>query len=447
MSVLLKTARDMQKAALDAVEPAAAVRRFVQRNGTTLQVSDRAYNLAQVQHIYLLAAGKAALPMAAATAAILADRLTSGVALTKYGHAEACGRPLPESIEMIEAGHPIPDENCLRGARAIADLAQMAGEADLVLCLISGGGSALLTLPAGELSLADLQHLTEALLRSGATIGEINTVRKHLSAVKGGNLAHLVSPATLISLVLSDVIGDPLEVIASGPTVPDPTTVDDAQRVLAGYGEPLADPSHYLRETPKPGDPIFEKVQNVVIGSNRQAALAAAACARQRGFHTLLLGTFLEGEAREAGKLAAGLAKAVRAHGDPVPPPACLILGGETTVTVRGKGKGGRNQELALSAAIALAGWPDILLMTLATDGGDGPTDAAGAVVTGSTVERARASGLDPHAALAQNDSYPFFQALGDLIQTGPTGTNVNDLLFILVGGMAEAGPPPDLCC
>jgi glycerate 2-kinase len=227
--------------------------------------------------------------------------------------------------------------------------------------------------------------------------------------------------------------------------VPDPTTVEDAHRVMARYGEPLADAGRYLRETPKTGDPMFERAQNVVIGSNRQAALAAVERARQLGFHTLLLGTFLEGEAREAGKVAAGLAKAVRTHGDPVPRPACLVLGGETTVTVTGNGKGGRNQELALSAAIALDGWPDILLMAVATDGGDGPTDAAGAVVTGSTVDRARAMGLDPHAALARNDSYSFFKALGDLIQTGPTGTNVNDLLFILVGGKAEAGHPPGL--
>jgi glycerate 2-kinase len=444
MSKLLQAARELQKAALEAVEPAAAVRRYLQRNGSMLQVSGRAYDLTQYRHVYLLGVGKAAVPMAAAAADILADCLTTGVVLTKYGHAEASARALPDSIQVIEAGHPVPDVNCLRGARAIVDLAQKAGEADLVVCLISGGGSALLTLPAGDLSLAELQQLTETLLRSGATIGEMNTVRKHLSAIKGGNLARLVSPAALVGLVLSDVIGDPLEVIASGPTAPDPTTVEDARRALARYGVPLADWEPHLRETPKPGDPIFETVQHVIVGSNRQAALAAAERARQLGYHTSPLGSFLEGEAREVGKVAAGLAKAVRAHGDPVPPPACLILGGETTVTVLGDGRGGRNQELALSAAIALAGWPEVLLMALATDGGDGPTDAAGAIVTGDTVGRAQALGLNPHAALARNDSYPFFEALGDLIQTGPTGTNVNDLLFVLVGESAEAGRSPD---
>jgi hydroxypyruvate reductase len=282
------------------------------------------------------------------------------------------------------------------------------------------------------MTLSDLQALTERLLRSGATINEINAVRKHCSAIKGGHLARLVAPANMITLVLSDVIGDPLDVIASGPTVPDSTTVADARKVLGRYGS--RNKASVLRETPKEGDPIFRRVQNVIVGSNRLAALAAAEKARSLGFNTSLLGVYLEGEAREVANVVAALAKGIRAHGDPIPPPACLVWGGETTVTVRGEGKGGRNQELALAAALALDGWPDVLVMALATDGTDGPTDAAGAIITGKTIARAREQGLDARSALEANDSYHFFDALDALIRTGPTGTNVNDLLFVLVG-------------
>jgi len=332
-------------------------------------------------------------------------------------------------VTLLEAGHPLPDANSVRGAEAITEIARRAGAHDLVLCLLSGGGSALLTLPVVEMSLEDIQALTDDLLRSGATIQELNTVRKHLSQIAGGHLARLAAPAVLVTLVLSDVIGDPLDVIASGPTVPDPTTVAEAQAVLARRGVGRSLP---LRETPKPGDPAFARVEHVIIGSNRLAALAALERARALGYRSLLLGTYLEGEAREVGRVAAALAKGVLAHGDPLGPPACLVWGGETTVTVRGTGRGGRNQELALGAALALDGWQGVLVMALATDGSDGPTDAAGAIATGETLARARALGLDPHAALAENDSYTFFAALDDLLRTGPTGTNVNDLLFIL---------------
>jgi glycerate 2-kinase len=282
------------------------------------------------------------------------------------------------------------------------------------------------------LDLDDLQELTDALLRSGATINELNTVRKHWSSFKGGNLARLAAPAAVVTLVLSDVVGDPLDVIASGPTVPDPTTTADAQEILDRYsiwpGRPVP-----FQKTPKPGDAVFERVHHVIVGSNRQAAVAALERARQLGFNGLLLSTYVEGEAREVARVAAALAKGVRSYGDPIPAPACLVWGGETTVTIRGDGKGGRNQELALAAALALEGWPGVMLVPLATDGTDGPTDAAGALVTGETVARARALGLDPLAALMANDSYTFFDELGDLIRIGPTGTNVNDLLFLLV--------------
>ncbi|MEE8389907.1 MAG: glycerate kinase [Anaerolineae bacterium] len=429
-------ATELQRAALAAVEPAAAVRRHVHREGDVLVIADRRYDLAAYERVFVVAGGKAAVPMTAAVEDILGDCLTAGVAVTKYG-SPSLDLQSP-NLQVVEAGHPVPDGNSVRGAQAIVDLARRATERDLVVCLISGGGSALLTLPVPGLTLADLQALTGALLRSGATINEINTVRKHCSQIKGGNLARLAAPATVVTLILSDVVGDPLDVIASGPTVPDQTTVADAQAVLRRYRieETRFFPKNLvsLRETPKPGNSAFERVQHVVVGSNRLAAAAAVERACQLGFNALLLSTYVEGEAREVARVAAALAKGMRAHSDPLPPPACLVWGGETTVTVRGEGKGGRNQELALAAALALDGWSGLLVMALATDGTDGPTDAAGAVITGETVARARALGLDPQATLETNDSYSLFDALGNLIRIGPTGTNVNDLLFILVG-------------
>ena len=434
---LYTIATELQRVALAAVEPAVVVHRYVQREGSRLVVADQDYDLSNYERVFVTGGGKAAMPMASAVADILGSHLTAGAVVTKYGHANPSQLQATDfqssNLQILEAGHPVPDENSVRGAQAVADLAHQATERDLVICLISGGGSALLTLPVPGLALADLQALTDALLRSGATINELNTVRKHWSRIKGGQLARLAAPATLVTLVLSDVVGDPLDVIASGPTVPDPTTVADAQAVLERYGiRPRR--SVPLQETPKPGDPAFDRVQHVVVGSNRLAALAAVKKARQLGFNALLLSTYVEGEAREVAHVAAALAKGVCTYGDPLPPPACLVWGGETTVTVRGGGKGGRNQELALAAALALDGWPGVLVMALATDGTDGPTDGAGAVVTGETVARAHALGLDPQTALASNNSYTFFDTLGDLLRTGPTGTNVNDLLFILVG-------------
>jgi hydroxypyruvate reductase len=424
---LQAAATKLQQAALAAVEPAAAVRWHVRREGDVLLIADRRYDLSDYERVFVGGGGKAAVSMAAAIAEILGERLTEGVVVTKYEHAR--GRSIP-GIQVIEAGHPVPDENSVHGAQAVADLVGRATERDLVICLISGGGSALLTLPVPGLTLADLQSLTDALLRCGATINEVNTVRKHCSGIKGGNLARLTAPAQMITLVLSDVVGDPLDVIASGPTVPDTTTAADAREVLARYGIPAALP---LQETLKPGDAVFDKVQNVVVGSNRLAALAAVEKARELGFDALLLSTYVEGESRDVGRVAAALAKGIRAHGDPLSPPACLVWGGETTVTVRGEGLGGRNQELALAAALTLDGWPSVLVMALATDGNDGPTDAAGAIVTGETLVHARELGLDARTALEANDGYHFFDELGDLIRTGPTGTNVNDLLFVLV--------------
>jgi glycerate 2-kinase len=426
-------------AALAAVEPAAAVARFLRRDGDALSAGERAFDLRRVGRVIVVGAGKAGAPMASAAAGILGDRVSAGLVVVKDGHA---GVAAPDHIRIVESGHPVPDERGVAAARELAALLGGLAPDDLVIALISGGGSALLTLPAPGVSLADVQALTGRLLASGASIGEINTLRKHLDGLKGGGLARLARPAALVTLILSDVVASPLDIIASGPTVPDPSTFADALAVLARYELEAAAPAailgHLRRgaagavpETPKPGDPAFAGVSNILVGSNELAAGAALHAARAEGFHPLLLTTSLEAEAREAGRVLAALLREVAASGRPAPRPACLIAGGETTVTLRGAGRGGRNQELALAAAPGLAGLADVALVALATDGGDGPTDAAGAVATGETAARARALGLDPAAHLARNDAYPFFAALDDLLLPGPTATNVNDLTFL----------------
>ncbi|MDW8328194.1 MAG: glycerate kinase [Anaerolineales bacterium] len=433
------------RAALAAVDPRAAVRRYLQVEPgpvTRLRLDSGEWTLRPENRIVLVAVGKAAAPMAEAAAALLGPKLSAGIVVTKYGHA--AGVQLPSTLTLIEAGHPVPDANGLAGAHRITELAGGLSAGDLLLVLLSGGASALLPAPAPGLTLDDVQALTTLLLRAGATIAEINAVRKHTDRLKGGGLARLAQPASVIALILSDVVGDPLEVIASGPTVPDSTTFADVWAMLARYRLteqlPSAIAAHLqaglagtLPETPKPGDPLFERVTNVLVGSNRQAAQAALREAERLGYRPLLLGTFIEGEAREVGRVTAALAKSVRVHGDPLSPPACLVWGGETTVTVRGSGRGGRNQELALAAALALDGVPGVALMAFGTDGTDGPTDAAGGLVDGGTAARARALGLDLWQALADNNSYPALDALGALVKTGPTGTNVNDLLILLV--------------
>ncbi len=441
-SALRETILAVQQAALDAVEPGAAVRRHVQRQGNLLTVAGRAYDLATIERVWVVGGGKAATAMVAALYGILGERLTGGLAITKYDHIDPSLATGP--VEVAEAGHPLPDDAGVDGARRMADLLAGTAEHDLVLAVVSGGGSALMTLPAEGLTLDDLQNTTELLLRCGATIVELNMVRKHLSAIKGGGLARLAAPAPVASLVLSDVVGDPLDVIASGPLSPDTSTFGDAWSVVERYDLverlPLAVRARLeagldgrLADTPKPGDPLFEQVYNVVVGSNRQAAQAAVDAARARGLNALLLSTFVEGEAREVAHVAAALAKELHSYNRPVPRPACLVWGGETIVRVRGEGKGGRNQELALAAALAMEGLPGVVLVALGTDGTDGPTDAAGAVATGGTVARARSLGLEPEIYLDHNNSYVFFDFLGDLICTGPTGTNVNDLLMLYV--------------
>jgi len=427
------------EAALAAVDPRACTRQALQRAGDQVLVGQQLYDLSRAQNLYVAGCGKASAPMAQAAEDVLGDRIAAGVVVVKYGHTAPT-----RQTRLVEAGHPVPDDRGLAGTQAVVDLVQRAGPDDLVVVLISGGGSALLTLPAPGLVLEDLQDLTELLLRCGAAIHEVNTLRKHCSAVKGGQLARHIAPARALGLILSDVVGNPLDAIASGPLVPDPTTFADAWTVVDQYGlvdrlpprvrqHLQAGQCGAVPETPKPGDPVFDRVQAVVVGDNARAATRAAQAAAAAGYHAQVLSTFLEGEAREVARVVAALGKEVARHGRPLPPPACLVLGGETTVTLRGTGTGGRNQELALAAALALEGWPGITVVALGTDGNDGPTDAAGGMVDGGTVVRAHAAGLDPLAHLRNNDAYPLLRATDDLLATGPTNTNVNDLILVFV--------------
>ena len=433
-------ALDLIHAALAAVEPAAAVRRHLRRDGDMLFVGEKtSFDLAEVENVYVVGAGKASAVMATAVEEILADRLTDGVVNVKYGNAVPTRK-----VRVVQAGHPIPDDKGEHGAREIVEMCRRAGPRDLVICLISGGGSALMPLPVEGVSLNDKRRLTDALLRSGATINEMNALRKHLSQVKGGQLARAAQPAEVVSLIISDVVAAPLDVIASGPTVPDHSTYADAMAALEAHALDDRIPAAVrqvldrgmageLPETPKPGDPCFARCHNVVIGSNDIAARALTRRAEARGMNAMVLSNFVEGEAREVGIVLAAIAREIAASGNPVKRPACVVSSGETTVTVRGQGRGGRNQELALAAALKMADLPDAMVVGFATDGVDGPTDAAGAIAFGDTLARAHAADLDPARFLADNDSYNFFQKLGDLITTGPTNTNVADLMFVLL--------------
>lgn len=436
---LRKAAGEIFQAALDAANPRVAIHRHLQREGEKLLVNGEAYDLGRGR-ICVVGAGKAAGAMAAAVEEVLEDRVSDGVIVVKDGHSVALRR-----IRIFEASHPVPDVRGMKGTDAILALLAATRPEDLVIVLISGGGSALLPAPVEGIDFSEKQTATRELLASGATIEEINAVRKHCSRLKGGQLARAVQPASCLTLVLSDVIDDPLDVIASGPTVPDPTTYEDALRVLYRYVLQDRMPASIWRhlergargkepETPKAGDACFEKSRYVIVGNNRASLLAARDRAARLGFHALLLTTALRGESREVGRVLAALLLEIRRSGHPIPPPACLLLGGETTVTIRGKGKGGRNQELALAGAIDIAGAQDCVIFSAGTDGSDGPTEAAGAVADGQTCVRAKAAGADPLRALEDNDSYPFFQDLGDLVQTGPTLTNVMDVTLLLAG-------------
>jgi glycerate 2-kinase len=381
----------------------------------------------------VLGAGKAAAAMARAVERHMPGRI-EGLVVTRYGHAVPCAR-----VEVVEAAHPVPDAAGRAAARRILDQAEQAGEDDLVLCLISGGASALLALPAGDISLEDKQAVNRALLASGADITQMNAVRKHLSAIKGGRLAAAAHPARVVSLLISDVPGDDPAVIGSGPTVPDPTTFADALSILRQYRiePPAAAVAEHLRaardETPKPGDPRLAGAETIIVARPQASLEAAATRARAAGIVPMILGDALEGEAREVGKVLAGIALQVRRHGQPAPPPCVLLSGGETTVTVRGAGRGGRNAEFLLALALQLHGTPGISALAADTDGIDGSEDNAGAIVAPDTLACARAHGVDAVAMLADNDGYGFFKGLGDLVVTGPTLTNVNDFRAILI--------------
>jgi glycerate 2-kinase len=427
-------------AALKAADPARGIEMLIRVEGGALYAGKHRYDLSRFRTIQVVGAGKASAVMARAVEKLLGRRVSGGLINTKYEHLAKVKR-----VELHEASHPVPDEAGVAGARRIAEIARGAGEEDLVIALISGGASALLPLPAEGITLAEKQATTKLLLACGATINEINCVRKHISGIKGGQLARLTAPATLLALLLSDVIGDPLDVIGSGPAAPDDSTFQQAWDVFEKFGITGKLPAPVRKrieagvrgeipETPKSGDACFRRTRNLIVGSNRQAVDAAAAAARELGYRPVVLSTLVEGETREIAAMHCAIAREALLSGRPAKPPVCFISGGETTVTLKGDGKGGRNMEFALACALALDGVEDVLAFSAGTDGTDGPTDAAGAWASGLTAGRARARGLNPQAFLACNDSYNFFEQSGGLVMTGPTGTNVMDVRLMLAG-------------
>ncbi len=430
---------DALNAALEAVDPKAIIKSKVKIKGETLKIGKLTFNLSKFKNTYVVGGGKACGPMAEALVELLGDRIKEGAINVPHSSTSyRTGR-----VKLQRAGHPIPDQSGVKGAARMLKLVGKAEENDLVFCLISGGGSSLMPQPRSGISLEDKQKVTDALLKSGATINEFNTVRKHISGLKGGWLAKAAYPATVVNLILSDVVGDPLDFIASGPSVPDTTTFHDAIEVLKNYKlwskvpdsvrKVLTDGERGLiPETPKLGDRVFRKVHNIVVGNNFTTSHAAYKTFRKARVNSLLLTSTLEGQAREAGTMLASIAKEIVASGNPVPKPAGVVAGGETTVTVAGRGKGGRNQEIALSAALRIGSMDGVVIASMSTDGVDGPTDAAGAIVDGKTLQRARNLGLSPREFLAKNDSYTFFSRLSDLVFTGPTGTNVCDVAVIV---------------
>ena len=437
---LRHSARRVLDAAIAAGDAGRLTRRALVREGSRLRVGDRVFDLGRVRRVVVVGAGKASGTMAEAAEAVLDGVPVEGLVAVKERRD-----PGPRRIPVVESGHPVPDARGEAAGEEILRLVRDAGPDDLVLCLISGGGSALTPSPVPGVTLTEKQAVTRILLECGATINELNAVRKHLSRLKGGRLARAAHPAPVVALLLSDVIGDPLDVIASGPTAPDPTTFEDALAILDRFGLrarlPPAVRAHLeagargeVADTPKAGDPALAGVTNVVIGNNGLVVEAAVAEARQLGFAPCLLTRRLQGEAREVARVFAAVLDEVGRSGSPVVRPACLIAGGETTVTIRGRGTGGRCQEFALALVPELAAMRDVVVLAAGTDGNDGPTDAAGAVVDPTTLERARGKGLDVQHALAENDSHRFFAALGDLVVTGPTGSNLMDIYLGVIG-------------
>ncbi|MEM3458092.1 MAG: glycerate kinase [Candidatus Bathyarchaeia archaeon] len=434
-----KLALESLEHALKTVDPKQIIKTKLRVKNSTLYVDGYSFDLKRFKNVYVIGGGKASGTMAEALEHVLGNRIKSGFVNVPHGSQYETS-----IIKLHGASHPVPDEAGVEGTRRMLEIVENAEENDLVICLISGGGSSLMPLPRGKITIADKREITNALLKCGANINEINTIRKHISDFKGGWLAKKAYPATILNLILSDVVGDPLDFIASGPTVPDSTTFSDAIKILEKYGlwekvptsirKVLSDGKKgVIPETPKADNEAFKKVFNVVVGNNRLASQATCEYLKSKGLNTLLLTATLEGEARHVGTMLASIAREVNASGNPIPKPAVIIAGGETTVTVTGKGKGGRNQEIALAASLKLKETDGVVVASLSTDGIDGPTDAAGAIVDGKTLTKAAALSLAPEKFLAENDSYHFFSKLGDLIFTGPTGTNVNDISLIVV--------------
>jgi glycerate 2-kinase len=426
-----KNLEEIWAAGLAAADPERAVGRALEIEDDAIVVDGERF---VPERVFVVAAGKAAATMAKAAQELLGERISGGLVVTKDGHD-----PGPEDFETIFASHPEPDERGVEAARKVQEFAESLGERDLLLALISGGASALLADPAPPIELADLKELTSDLLRSGADIGEINTVRKHVSVLKGGGLARLAHPAPTVSLLLSDVVGDDPSSIASGLTAPDTTTLEETRRVLERYRiylpESVAAHLRDAEETPATDDPVFEDVVNVICGGGRHAAEAAANRAKELGYTPLLLTTTLTGDALGAANMYAAIVREVLASGNPVSSPCAIVSGGEATVTVRGDGSGGPNQEFALALAIELDGVEGWAAFSADTDGHDGSTEAAGGIVDGQTARGIRDGGVDPEEALADNDSFPALRDGRALLVTGPTGTNVNDLRVALVSG------------
>ena len=435
---LRQDAREIFNAALTAADAAKAVSGHLKVTGDGIDVAGRLYSLRSYKRLFVIGAGKGSALMCRALVELIGDWLYGGIIIAKYGYAVAM-----KKIAIIEAGHPIPDENGLRATERIARLLRQTTSEDLVINLISGGGSALLCSPADGISFHEKQEITRRLLSCGAPIGEINAIRKHISKVKGGRLARLAYPSTVISLILSDVVGDSISDIASGPTAPDPSTFSECQVILERYKlrtEKAVSIARFIdkgsareiEETPKPGDPIFNNVMNVVVGSNRLAVIAAKEQAERLGYSVKVIDKLAEGEATELAVAHAAIAKKIY-HSGTDRRPACVISGGEATVTLRGDGLGGRNQEFALATALEIDGLDGVVALSGGTDGSDGPTEAAGGIVDGGTVHRGETKGLDARDYLSRNDSYHYLKATDDLLVTGPTFTNVMDLrLFII---------------
>lgn len=425
--------------ALDAVNPIQCIKKACTLENNRLQINNQRIDLNRFSKCLVIGAGKASAAMADAMENILGDRIDTGIIVTKTGH----GLNL-EKINIIEASHPVPDEAGVLGTQKMMDLARSADEHTLVICLISGGGSALTPMPVKGVSLADKQQTTTALLNCGAAIHEINTIRKHLSGIKGGRLANAVFPGTMVCLVLSDVVGNDLSVISSGPAVPDATTFRECLEIIQTHNIeshlPASVCKHLAKgagglvpETPKPGSPIFDRVRHYILADNMTALSAAKSMAIRLGYNSLILSSMIEGETRYVAKVHTRIAREIIQSGNPLKPPACIISGGETTVTIRGNGKGGRNQEFAVACAEDMGGLDHTVILSCGTDGTDGPTDAAGGLVDTTTSARARDLGFDVKTALLDNNAYPLLEKTGDLVITGPTKTNVMDLRLALV--------------